>query len=199
MTVAGEELGAELYQLRRAGRVTLPEIAAFYAQANRHVHNTRWDETAGFDQGHTIEYELNEDNIGLEHQTQTEDLGRTATITEGEVLGAVFGPWTSLRTRLQIYLGQTATRLVRAGVALDRIADAYALTDEEAAGYLDTASDGLGDTPVRPEIAYPHSGHETVVEEREVTLFPNPLGSDVTYSYETEVLQEEPVNPLTDD
>lgn len=197
MTVAGEELGAELYDLRRAGRVTLPELAAFYAQANRHVHNTRWDETAGFDQGRTVEYELNEDNVGVNHRT--EDLGQTATITEGEVLGAVFGPWTSLRTRLQIYLGQTATRLVRAGVALDRIADAYALTDEEAACYLDTASQGLGDGPELPEIAYPHSGHETVVEEREITLFPNPFGDDVTTSYETEVLQEEPVNPLTDD
>jgi hypothetical protein len=200
MTISGEELGVELYDLRQAGRITLPEVAAIYAQASRHMHNTSWRQTEGFDQQRNVVYEPNQQNVGFDDDefpfNGNGTAGYTATVEEGTALGPVFGPWTSLRDTLQKYLAWTATSLVTAGQALELIADAYAATDGAAATELDELSQGLGEGPAVPEVLLPGDPHETVTEEHDVTI-PTPWGDDITVlEYETEEPVEETTNPL---
>jgi hypothetical protein len=204
MTISGEELGVELYDLRQAGRISLPEVAAIYAQASRHMHNTSWQQEEGFDQQRNVVYEPNDHNVGFDEPNPEVPIfndngtaGYTATIEEGTLLGPVFGPWTSLRDTLQKYLGWTATSLVTAGRALEQIADAYAATDGAAGAELDELSQGLGEGPEVPEIMLPGDPHETVTEEHEISL-PNPFGEDIPIlDYETEEPAPEPTDPLS--
>lgn len=204
MSISGEQLGAELYDLRQAGRITLPEVAAIYAQASRHMHNTSWRQTEGFDQQRWVEYEPNEYNVGSDDASappilnDNDSVGYTATIvTEGTILGPVFTLWTSLRNTLQKYLAETATSLVTAGRALELIADGYAATDGAAAAELDQLSEGLGAGPEIPEVKLPGDPHDLVTEEQEVTIpNPTPWGEDLTIDWETEQPAEEPTDPL---
>lgn len=45
----GQELGAELFELWKAGEILLPQAAVPYAQATRDLHNAGWRPAAVFD------------------------------------------------------------------------------------------------------------------------------------------------------
>ncbi|MGH8792432.1 MAG: hypothetical protein ACRDXX_07295 [Stackebrandtia sp.] len=192
MTISGEELGAELYLLRRAGRESLPEVAAIYAQSSRHVHNTSWQEEEAFDQGQTTEFEDIEDS-------PVEEGAFEASVDDAEVLGATYSNWRALRDQLQYYMADTATSLVSAGAALEGIADAFAATDAAAAAELDRQSQGLGEGPVVPGVKYPGDPHDTETEETEILpdVDVGPFDVDLPdLSVKVERPIEEPTNPL---
>ncbi|MGH8792716.1 MAG: hypothetical protein ACRDXX_08730 [Stackebrandtia sp.] len=207
MTISGEKLGAELRRLRWAGRNALPEAAAIYAQANRHVHNTSWREKEGFDEGRTIEF----GRTDWRSPSPSNLLGVgaiSASVEDGEVLGATYANWKALRDELQRFMADTALALVVAGAGLEGIALGYAETDEEAAAALARGSESLDDIPEVPQVRYPGDPHDAdpPIRTRGVDLAPRvggfpgsgPIGIPGG-EVPAESPRPEPVDPLAED
>lgn len=106
MPNSGEDLGADLYELWRAGRDNLPTVAAQYSAATGFLSST---------------------DYGLHYAFQ-----RPGRFGDG-AYGPVYGPWKDLRTELEGILSETATNLELTGEALCLAATEYAETDEAAA------------------------------------------------------------------
>ncbi|ADD43809.1 hypothetical protein [Stackebrandtia nassauensis] len=210
MTISGEKLGAKLYNLRRAGRISLPKAAALYAQGSRHMHNTSWKEDEAFDKGQTVdyqdfEYQEPEDDgeatyshahgWGIENQLP-EEQAYTAVVTDAEVMGASYENWNALRDQLQVYMASTAMSLTNAGLALEQIANDYAATDAAAAAELREQSKGLDERPEIPEVKHPYSPHDTITVHYDTPDVETPWGDVGLPDGDTEVLKDEPTNPL---
>jgi hypothetical protein len=118
MTISGAPLGADLYDLRRAGRDYLPAVAAEYVKANAFIA-----ETAGM--------------TGAFHRSEQ----------FGGAEGPVSAVWRSLRDELQTILADTSVNLKLTGDALCMAAAEYARTDEEAAAELNRQITANGDPP----------------------------------------------------
>lgn len=177
MTISGEELGAELYDLRLAGRKLLPEVAAVYAQGTRHLHNTGWSQETGF--GGTPDSSTAAEPWGLLGQVVLTGEYRVGDDSSAPAMGAAYANWTALRDQLQYYLAETANSLLAAGTALELIARDYAATDDAAAAELRRQSEDLGGRPEMPEPKLPGMSYDTV---------PGPLGAPVP--------RDEPLDPL---
>ena len=106
MANSGEELGADLYALWRAGSNNLPRLADEYAGASDLLAQTSAGQAYAFQ--------------------RPEFFG-------GGAYGPVYGPWTGLRDDLEKILGDTATNLELTGEALCLAAQEYAQTDAAAA------------------------------------------------------------------
>jgi hypothetical protein len=109
MPNSGTELGADLYELWRAGTDNLPSVAAVYRAASGHV--------AGTDSGLPYAF-MRPDRFG------------------GGTYGPVYAPWRGLRDELEKILSDTATSLELTGEALRLAAAEYARTDSAAADEL---------------------------------------------------------------
>lgn len=194
MAIEGEDLGAELYQMRVAGTVTLPSVAAVYAQGTRHMHNSSWRERETFEG----DYKGYEWRTG-DHVTGESELFQAPVeveVHEGKTMGPVYYPWTSLRDTAQRFMGNTSEALSDAGAALNLIANAYAAQDGAAADRLDELSERNADdliAPTVPEVKGPYDPHDTRTERERVIELP---GIDIPWEYDREVLEEEPINPL---
>ncbi|MGH8877141.1 MAG: hypothetical protein ACRD0P_07370 [Stackebrandtia sp.] len=201
MTVSGERLGAELYDLRRAGRISLPKVAAIYAQGSRHMHNTSWNEDEAFDTGgyyeyDEYEYEPSEDAPFGGADLGPEDSGFTAEEVDAEAFGLSFPNWQALRDQLQVYMAATSTSLSNAGLALELIARDYAADDSVAAAELERQSRGLGERPEIPEVKQPYDTHDTTTEHVDTPDIETPWGDLGLPDYDVEAPREEPTDPL---
>ncbi|MGH8793429.1 MAG: hypothetical protein ACRDXX_12395 [Stackebrandtia sp.] len=111
--MSGKKLGAELYQLWKAGRVSLRTAAADYARASGSADNTSLNETEAFKRTPAT----------------------WGTDPNGE-LGPAFPAWKEARDRFQTILAETSVNLRDTGDALCSLAEAYAATDADAASKL---------------------------------------------------------------
>lgn len=105
MPNSGTDLGADLYDLWKAGKDNLPSVAGEYATAGNAVGRTDAGQTNAF-----------------MRPTQF-----------GGAYGPVYGPWTQLRDTLESILLQTKKNLEATGLALCLAASEYAKTDSAAA------------------------------------------------------------------
>jgi hypothetical protein len=105
MPDSGKDLGADLYELWRAGRDNLPSVASQYKTAGEHVART---------------------DSGLANAFLRPDRFGAGTY------GPVYGPWKGLRDELEKILSDTATNLELTGEALCLAASEYARTDSGA-------------------------------------------------------------------
>jgi hypothetical protein len=130
MPDSGQDLGADLYQLWRAGRDNMPSVAAVFANANRSVSDTHNGMEAAFSRS---------DHFG------------------GGTYGPVYPAFTALRDELQRILGDTAVNIELTGEALCLAATEYAKTDAGAAAELARLRGTNGDLPPVniPQVQYP--------------------------------------------
>ena len=130
MPAEGSELGADLYDLWRAGRDNLPSVASEYATANNHVANTGDGLGAAF---------LRPETFG------------------GGLYGPVYAAWRALRDEFQTILADTAKNLELVGEALCLAASEYAKADDRAADELERLRKVNGDFPPShiPPLRYP--------------------------------------------
>jgi len=105
MPETGIDLGASLYELRKAGRHHLPTVALQFAEANLAVAST-------------------EENMSQVFSRPPE---------LGGPYGRTYYSWRSLRDELQTILADMATYLELVGQALCLAAEEYARADAEAA------------------------------------------------------------------
>lgn len=136
------ELAAELYSLWEVGAITLPNVAAVYAQGSRDVNNTTWRAEAAFvDSMETFTMPGPIDaTVTKVNGRPVEGAERTADeedTVKFEFTSPVFGEWSALRDIMQQVLCETSRRLVATGEALIRIQEQYAATDAEAAAELE--------------------------------------------------------------
>ncbi|HEY9474549.1 MAG TPA: hypothetical protein VIS06_11960 [Mycobacteriales bacterium] len=126
----GIELGADLYDLWRAGRDNLPSVAREYAAANDYVANTNHGLGAAF--------------------LRPEDFG-------GGFYGPVYAAWKGLRDEFQTILADTSKNLELVGEALCLAASEYAKADSKAADELERLKKVNGDFPplIVPPPRYP--------------------------------------------
>lgn len=187
MAIEGEDLGAELHSMQVAGQVTLPSVAAVFAQGSRHLHNTSWREDQTFEGEYTRTYT----DTGVDPEAPGVP-GLEIDITAGKTMGKVYGPWVDLRNTAQQMMADTATSLLTAGKALVMIADAYAAQDSEAADEMNRLAEVNGDDlipPTVPEAKYPGSDHDTDTY-RVIGIPGTDIGIDI------DVLEPEPIDPL---
>jgi hypothetical protein len=163
-------VAAELYDLWVAGKISMPQVAAVYAQGSRDLHTTRWRETEAFEQPR-LEIDLYPPNIEVVQN-----------------LGPVYPQWSALRNTLQNILANTATSLTDAGAALCMIAQTYADGDTETSTALRSLIDerladpGLDQPPgTIPEIKRPGDEHDTVTVHETIDI---PLLPDIELEYE---------------
>lgn len=131
MVHTGQDLGADLFELWKAGKVFLPQVAEVYLQANGTVADTSKEDTAAFSRP-VPDYRRG----GFNDQS-----------------GQVYPHWQALRDRFQEILGKTAANLVGQGEALMTIVKMYADADEEARRALENA---IADRADNPNLAPPH-------------------------------------------
>jgi hypothetical protein len=117
-----ELLAAELFGLWKAGSISLPQVAALYAQGSRDMHNTGYYQRDAFRRTET--------------QIEWNDGSLFPSAESSPALGPVLPHWSALRDRLQLIMARTATNLTDAGTALCMIANEYAQTDGDAATRL---------------------------------------------------------------
>lgn len=134
------ELAAELYNLWEVGAVTLPNVAAVYAQGSRDVNNTTWraeeafvDSIEGFELVTGTVTEVN----GRSVEDAAKSDGGEAGMVNYTITSPVFAEWSGLRDILQRVLCETSGRLIATGEALVRIEQDYAATDSEAAAEVE--------------------------------------------------------------
>jgi hypothetical protein len=129
MPNTGIELGADLYDLWRAGREHLPLVAVEYAIANRRIAETDATLSTAF--------------------LRPEEFGGN-----GGTYGPVYEKWRALRDEFQRMLADTAVNLDLTGDVLCLAAAEYARTDAESARELERLKLDNGN-PTPPEIPMP--------------------------------------------
>jgi hypothetical protein len=169
-----ELVAAELYDLWVAGKISMPQVAAVYAQGSRDMHNTSWRESEAF-----------------AHPKLQVDFG-TGFLPSIEVvddLGPVYPQWSALRNALQTIMAETATSLTDAGAALCMIAQEYASGDAETSAGLQSLIDerladpGLDHPPSRiPDIKRPGDPYDTVTVD--LPTIDLPLLPDIDLDFE---------------
>lgn len=118
MPLSGPALGVKLADLRKAGLVYLPHMAATYIHVNGKLAETG--------------------NAG-------DALSRPALVgpgVQGTGFGDFFGPWMELHNTVQTIMANTANNLEAAGATLVHICDVYSQEDTAAGGAMNTAWSG---------------------------------------------------------
>ncbi|HZN76377.1 MAG TPA: hypothetical protein VFC00_32520 [Micromonosporaceae bacterium] len=163
-------VAAELYDIWVAGKISMPQVAAVYAQGSRDMHNTSWHEDEAFNQPR-LDIDLFPPSIEVVQD-----------------LGPVYPQWSTLRNTLQSILANTATSLTDAGAALCMIAQTYADGDSETSAALRSLIDerladpGLDQPPgTIPDIKRPGDPHDTVTVHETIDI---PLLPDIEFDYE---------------
>ena len=123
MTAESDNLGTDIYGLWRAGRGSVPSVAAEYATANGFVART----------------------------DDTMDAAFRRPDRFGGTFGPVYDSWRALRDELQTILGNTADNLELTAEALCLAATEYARSDTDAKAKFDALKRDSGD-PVPPEV-----------------------------------------------
>ncbi|CAM3270806.1 hypothetical protein [Stackebrandtia soli] len=212
MAKPNEAFVVELADLYWAGANQFPLIAAHYAQATRHLHNSSWKEDEAFNRWEDrLVPTTDKDEMTDKTDTRTTqvpdkltkpfkpgwDVDRDApTGVKWESFATksrVYPHLQALRDRLQEILGETSWNLQLTGTALVQVAESYAAQDDANAEALRQTVAGFHDDPVRvkapvdmPVIKMPGAEYDTHVEVKESRL---PFGMG---DKETEVLDEEP-------
>ncbi|GAA4920031.1 hypothetical protein LX16_4614 [Stackebrandtia albiflava] len=210
MAEPNEALVAELSDLYWAGANQFPLVAAYYAQATRHLHNSSWRESEAFQRTEDRlvptrdeDVMVDEDETGTRTTLLPEKVvwerpwekGKPSGLTweSVETRSRVYPHLKGLRDRLQEVLGDTSWNLQITGTVLIQVADSYASRDEATAEAVRETVAGFAqdDRLVKapeeiPTIMMPGAEHDTHVELRES---PVPFGPD---HREVVVLDEEP-------
>lgn len=117
MTSSGRELGADIYELWRAGHENLPNVAAQFSDSASTL--------AAYSYGYKFY--------------------RSGSLGAGGMYGA-YDAWNSLAGTLDGIMRETADNIVDTGNALVLAADMYAATDADAAAEFNRRKrEGLGD------------------------------------------------------
>jgi hypothetical protein len=122
MPDSGKDLGADLYELWRAGRDNLPSVASQYSAAGGYVASTDSELAHAF---------LRPEWFG------------------GGAYGPVYGPWKGLRDELEAILRDTAMSLELTGEALCLAASQFASVDDAASAEFDRLRQVNGEPHVR--------------------------------------------------